>query len=445
MTFLFLRFYCFVLAILAIAWAIQAFNASQTRDDNFKVIQDVYAGQMRVVNYLISQSEDRGDAVERIGGVFAFDVTYIPAEEIAPGLLTEELNFYTRQDAEQAEENGFFVISQLPTKDGYVRFGPLPELVAPSLSAQLVGLGLLLLLAAIAIAILLRPMVKQLSRVEKTAMAIAGGDLTARIDESRTGSARRMASSFNFMAEKTAKLLESQRQLLHCVSHELRTPIAKLRFAIDLIRDATSEQELETRLQGMEGATDELQTLVDELLGYVKLESMESRLQLEHCNLKEILERQIRTCRELFPKITFSSCDNIEEGNVLIHADRIMLERVFSNLLGNAARFARSRVNITVHCGEGVQQILVEDDGCGISESDREKIFEPFAGVHEEKSGTGLGLTIVKKIVENHESKIEVGESPDGGCRITLHWASGDFRASADGTGADASMTAETE
>lgn len=421
MTSQFLRFYLCVVATLAVAWGIQAYNQSQTKDENFQVVQDVYAGQIRLVNEVVSRSENRYLTVESLKPLYAFDMRYVAPQYIEDD-LQNEFNFYKKTDGTE-EENGIRVIAELPTKDGYVDFGPLPELIAPSRSAQLIGWAFVLFLAALAIALLLRPLVHQLRLVEKTAMAIADGSLHARIDESKSGSAKKMARSFNLMAEKTEKLLATHRQLLQCVSHELRTPISKLRFGVDLIRAANSDQEKSERTRDMELAIDELYILVDELLGYVKLDTMETRLSIEECNLKDIVQRQFENFKPLFPQIEFTLDDHVELGDVTVQADRVMLERVVANLVGNAARFAQSRVRFSTIEQEEHLTIAIDDDGHGILERDREKVFEPFVGADEKKTGTGLGLTIVRKILENHDSKILLQESEWGGCRATISWS----------------------
>ncbi|MEC9093599.1 MAG: ATP-binding protein [Planctomycetota bacterium] len=435
MTYQFLKFYLGVLAILAVAWLVQAFNAQQIQDENFKVVQDTFKGQVRLVNYLVSKTEASGrrELVEQRlslqkegrGGLFKFKMRYVPPDEPrvleAKAELKQELNFYEVKDG-PPEWRGLHVISELSTKDGYVDFGPLPELQSPSFSAQAFGLSIVLFLSAIAIALLLRPLVNQLSLVEKTAMAIADGNLSARINEKKAGSAREMAQAFNFMAEKTDKLLASHRQLLQCVSHELRTPISKLRFGIDLIRDAENDRDIGVRVNNMEAATDELEKLINELLSYVKLDSVGADLHLEDCNLKEISERQFEVYQSMFPNIEFSFSDAAADRETVWHADRIMLERVIANLIGNAGRFARSKVKVTSCLLEGIPGLVVEDDGCGIPEIDREKVFEPFCGIHEERSDTGLGLTIVRKIVENHDSVVGIQESKFGGCSVFIQW-----------------------
>lgn len=414
MTFLFLRFYFCVLAILAVAWMIQAYNASQIKDKNFQVVQEAYGGQVRLVSDLVSKAEDRVEEIEALKPMFDFGLTYVAPEVVKDDLNSEWVFF--------ENENGVHIISELPTQDGYVVFGPLPELIAPSLSAQLFGLAIVLLLAAMAIALILHPVVKQLRVVEKTAIAIAGGQYQARVDEIMVGSAKQLAQAFNLMAEKTEKLLGSQRQLLQCVSHELRTPISKLRFAIDLGRSAGTEEEFASRLVTMETATDELETLVNELLGYVKLDSKQTDLNVELCNLKEMIARQFDLHQDLFPHIHFEMSEAIDSDEFTIEADRVMLERVFANLIGNGAKFAESHVRVSAEPSISGLSIRFEDDGCGIPAESREAVFAPFRVDHHEQSGTGLGLTIVQMIVETHGSKIEITDSELGGCCVVLDW-----------------------
>lgn len=420
MTSQFLRFYFCVLGILALAWGIQYYNAQQTNDDNTQVVRNVYLGPMRLVKYIIATSNNRREDLARLNAAFEFPVGFLPPDQVNPEDVREELVFH--QDV-----SGLYLISALDNQEGYVVFGPLPELVSPSQSAQLAGLAVLLVLAAIAIALLLRPLVNQIRLVEKTAQAIAAGDLNARIDEQKAGSAVRMARSFNIMADKTTKLIESQKQLLQCVSHELKTPISKIRFAMDLLRNTADDTQREKRLDSLEVATTEMETLITELLGFVKLDSLEPVLHTEDCNLKDICQRQFDFHQSLFPDIRFEMGDGFQGSEPMVRGDRVMLERVFANLIGNAARFARSRVQVLSVIDDGRLRIHVDDDGCGIDPGDRERVFEPFTRINEDRSGYGLGLTIVRKILENHGARIELETSELGGTSVRIGWPNDGF------------------
>ena len=133
-----------------------------------------------------------------------------------------------------------------------VRFGPFPSFERIEQKAATTTLALVLLPAALAIALLLRPVARQLRKVEHAAQAIAAGDLSARVDERRVRSAKSLAHAFNHMASRTEALVRTQRELLQAVSHELRTPLSRIRFAIDLIETAKDDEERKRRLESLD-------------------------------------------------------------------------------------------------------------------------------------------------------------------------------------------------
>lgn len=112
-----------------------------------------------------------------------------------------------------------------------------------------------------------------------------------------------------------------------------------------------------------------------------------------------------------------------------LSADRALLRRAVQNLLGNALRHAHSRVVVQLREAPGGVRIAVEDDGPGVPESQRERIFEPFSRLDETRSkssgGYGLGLAIVRRIAERHGGRIACGAAALGGARFELElpWA----------------------
>lgn len=309
------------------------------------------------------------------------------------------------------------------------RFGPFPSYDRVNQRILTMTLFVVLLIAAVAIALLLRPVAKQLGVIENAAQAIADGDLSARVDETRTGSAQQLASTFNHMAGRLETVLGTQRELLQAVSHELRTPLSRIRFAIDLIRDADNDNERNERLDTLDLASDDLNELVKELLNYVRLEDADQQQAREDISFRESCTTLFSRHATLYPDIKFTIGEiNGQEpagcDDVVIHANRAAWYRAIGNLLSNAGRFAHS--NVTVNARDDGVQVTIDvcDDGPGIPESDRERAFEPFTRLDKATSpnGVGLGLAIVRRIVTQHDGAIVIGDSDAGGCRIVTSW-----------------------
>ncbi len=305
-----------------------------------------------------------------------------------------------------------------------LRFGPLPSFDDVERSVWSTTLAVTLVLIALAIALLLRPVARQLRRIEGAAKAIAAGDLTARVDERRANAAKPLADAFNQMASRIETLLRTQRELLQAVSHELRTPLSRIRFAIDLVENAKTDEERQQRLRSLEAATDDLDELVDELLNYVRSESSESSGAPEPVVVEESIELLIQKHATLHPTIQFGVTH--PKGQVSHHVivDRHAFLRSIGNLLSNAGRYAKSRVDVEVHQEENLIAIDVNDVGVGVPAEEWQRILEPFVQLDKESNGgsVGLGLAVASRIVNQHGGTIEVATSDTGGCRMRTTW-----------------------
>ena len=232
------------------------------------------------------------------------------------------------------------------------------------------------------------------------------------------------------MGERIEALLAAQRNLLHSVSHELRTPIARLEFALELLRSKAADPALEGRIDAMEGDLRELNALVTELLGMTKLSGQLNALQsgqavlarapfaigpaLQSCVAALAFEPAARQLRSHF---------DAELGD--IDGVARLFERAVGNLLRNALKYGEQTVQLSARrVGPGLLEVVVEDDGPGIPEDERERVFEPFYRLDRSRDrasgGFGLGLSIARQAVQLHGGTLVVDGSPLGGARFVL-------------------------
>ncbi|MYM35056.1 hypothetical protein GTP38_11990 [Duganella sp. FT94W] len=252
---------------------------------------------------------------------------------------------------------------------------------------------------------------RDLQALSKMADDFGHGNLSARADVAR-------GASIAPLAGRIAALLEARKHLLHAVSHELRTPIARLEFGMELLRErhAGDDEALQRRLQAMLADVEELKALVEELL---------SLNQLDHA---EAMPRQafaptplLRACTppQGAHEFNASIADDLGE----LHGDARLLARAINNLLGNAAKYAQSRITLTATRGEQLH-IVVEDDGPGIPADARAQVFEPFYRLTRQADhaagGYGLGLAIAARAIRLHGGDILIDASPLGGARFTV-------------------------
>ena len=326
-----------------------------------------------------------------------------------------------------------FIVAPLSDQSLVLRFGPLPNFDDVEQRILAKSTAIVLLVTALAIAILLRPMARQLRRVEEAARAISTGDLSARVDESKVRSARPLAEAFNHMATRTETLLRTQREILQAVSHELRTPLSRIRFAIDLIETAKNDDDRAKRLRSLDDAATELDDLVGELLRYVRLESAEQVQDRATLSLKESFQTLIDDHAALFPNVIFE-LSNLPDDSATVQVDSAAFHRAIGNLLRNAGRFAESQVMVSASSANGMVTVSIDDNGPGIPVEDRDRVFEPFTRLNgnAETQGVGLGLAIVRRIVMQHGGNVTIHSSCSGGCTIETTWpeSSPDFTSS---------------
>ncbi len=421
MTRLFFRFYLGVIFTLFVAWIIQAYVfRGTTLSANIKVVEDALGGgALSARDDLVDGGEDRFDiTLKEVQTRFAYPVSIVKRSDRPTSQVTRG-----RLDRGEAVLRGNHIVAAIPDTDLLVELGPLPQFAGPTERDILLGLGSVFLLVAGAIAILLRPVVRQLRTVERTALAIADGDLSARIDEGKHRRTLPIANAFNTMANRVETSLRSQKELLQLVSHELRTPLARIKFASELVRSAEDNESREQRIDAIDEATDRLNSLVSELLDYTRYDAgTKEDTQLETLQLDDLVGEAIALHAPLFPEIQFSFSD--DSDHIEIHTFRVGLLRAINNLISNAGKYANSQVIVQITRAGDQCLIHVDDDGVGIQPEDRDAVFEPFNRLSNSgPPGNGLGLALVKRICRRLGGDVSVDQSTLGGARFSIHIA----------------------
>ncbi len=442
MKILFLRFYIGVIVILAGAWLLQTWLYDRLAPQYAELARDVYFGGVRIARqkYLFGEMlERRGDKGARqrlfdeISQEYDFPVQLVerdpkkyPRWDIAPDSPEFERDpryggLHLCDGLDHGFGEGGFIMARLEKdRKEVLVFGPLPKLVGPPVFERVMGVGTVLAMCAVGIALLLRPVSKQFQLVESTAQQIAGGDLTARIGkEGRVGSTK-LAGAFNNMADRTETMVRTQKELLQAVSHELRTPLSRIHFGIDLIRDAPPG-EREEKLKALELASDDLDKIVSELMSYVRMENAPTPEPSEIV-VADAIDMLFEKQAIISPNVQLSRGDGVNAG-LSVSVDPDGFDRAMQNLISNAAKYGKGKVRVEAKTTADHVVIDVDDDGPGIAESDRDRVFDPFVRLSQSSgTGVGLGLAIVRRIANRNGGDIEIAESPLGGCRVRTTW-----------------------
>jgi two-component system sensor histidine kinase RstB len=308
------------------------------------------------------------------------------------------------------------------------QFNPYP----PELLVLIAFLGLCLI--GLVVYLLVRRLEYRLRGLEAAATQIAQGSLETRVPATGADSVGRLASAFNGMAEHLQRSLTIQRELVRAVSHELRTPVARLRFGLEMIGDASTPEARHKYMVGMDNDIQDLDKLVDEMLTYARLEQGSPTLNFQRIDLNALIDQVIA---ELAPlrasvKVTRGECITVSENasqemTAWVEAEPRYLHRALQNLVSNAMRHAESEVRIGFQLSQDRCRIDVEDDGPGVPESAWERIFTPFMRLDDSRTrasgGHGLGLSIVRRIIHWHAGRALIGRSQTlGGACFSLAW-----------------------
>lgn len=281
-------------------------------------------------------------------------------------------------------------------------------------------LGISVLLVGPAIYFLIRPMERRIQDLSHATEQFGRGELETRAEVVKDDALGDLTSTFNTMADEIKRLVEGQMELLRAVSHELRTPLARLFFVIDDAEAATSLDEKDEHLRKIQGTLTEMNDLVEELLTFVRMDSEQIEEMIETVSVEAVFDEVAVTMKDLRSNLdvqTNVACDTVRGIPRYFH-------RAVLNLGTNAARHAANRVIMTCTYEENYVEVMVEDDGPGVPENLREQILEPFARADTSRSsrigGVGIGLAIVKRVMDLHGGRISIDDSLTGGARFTL-------------------------
>jgi len=282
---------------------------------------------------------------------------------------------------------------------------------------SLVLIPLALLIAGGIAVMLARP----IRRMDKAIKELGEGSYEQEISIDGPGNLRILGQRLDWLRTELKELNEQKQQFLRHVSHELKTPLTAIREATELLNDgiggALSAQQAEiTHI--LKDNTIRLQRMIENLLNYTKLESIQPKLDLQQVNLPGLIDKVIHAHA--------LSIRNKQLGietafNLLkIIADQEKLTIIMDNLIANAVQYSPDHGHIKICSSEDKNQFIIEviDNGPGLEKADQEKLFDPFyRGTTLRKSlisGSGLGLAITKDLVAAHGGSIKLAPSVKG-------------------------------
>ena len=329
------------------------------------------------------------------------------------------------RDNTSVENSSIRVLAPTEIQDTVVDLGPIPLFNWFPLNLIISITLISMFLISLGVYALIFPLERKLQLIQSGITKVREGKLNTKVKVVGEDEIAHLAATFNSMTEHIRRLIESQRELTRAVSHELRTPVARIRFAVDMLADTDDYDDRMSQRDYIDQDIESLNGLIDEILTYAKLEEGSPKMDWEDVDLQELVSQIVRETNALGKPVTVK-VGKVQKG-VFAQADRRYLHRVLQNLAGNATRYAESTIIISAGLEKNEAFISVEDDGQGIPEKDREKVFIPFARLDDSRTrasgGYGLGLSIVSRIAFWFNGRMSVDESPTlGGARFIMTW-----------------------
>lgn len=281
---------------------------------------------------------------------------------------------------------------------------PPPPWPVQSIAATMIAI----LMTSLGAGLVARRVTRPLSKLAAAAGEAARGGAAPRVPEEGPDDVRRAANAFNAMTDQVTRTMESQRQLLSAVGHDLRTPITAMRINTEFVEDEDTRERLTKNIE-------ELQELTEAVLSAAKGVGWE---QMRRIDLAALAESLCADLEEMEKPVNWTPHD---AAPLTCRPNEI--RRAVRNLIENAIAYGK-RADVRLEETPVKYEIVVEDEGPGIPDAQRERVFEPFVRLEESRSaetgGTGLGLTLVKAIAQSHGGSIRLENRPERGLRAIL-------------------------
>ena len=261
-----------------------------------------------------------------------------------------------------------------------------------------------------------RVFARPIERVTRTAAALRAGTREARTGMSGDDPVGVLGRTLDEMAESIQAEREFERRLTADVAHELRTPLQAIQATVEAIQDGVLPAE---KLEVVHDETVRLGRLADSILELSRLENRSVQFRMAPIDPAIPLMRAVDAHRALFESLELALTTEVEEGSC-VNADMDRLTQAFSNLLSNAARYTPAGGSVDVRLVSDPRQVTVSvsDSGIGIPEEERDRIFTRFwrsdAARERSRSGFGVGLAMVREIVDQHDGSVSFTSNEPG-------------------------------
>ncbi|MCV7206657.1 sensor histidine kinase [Mycolicibacterium peregrinum] len=279
---------------------------------------------------------------------------------------------------------------------------------------------LVIAVVAVVTYVLVKRSLRSVDAIRARVAEISTSDLAERVPQPDShDEIAALADTMNKMLARLETGHNAQRQFVGDASHELRSPLATIISALDVAQAHPELLDQDLLEQTLVPEAQRMQSLIDDLLLLARADEQGLQLRMEELDLGPVIETDADRLRRATRLAVHTDI-----GETRLSGDARALARVLRNLTDNAARHAHSRIDVTSREQDGTVELIIADDGPGIPESDRLRVFDRFVRLDSDRSrnggGTGLGLAIVSEIVAAHGGSIAMTERPGGGTAVRV-------------------------
>lgn len=386
-----------------------------------EAVEEIYEDPEKFENfndgiYYIKYNEQN----EIIAGKFPKDF------DIALAFSIEDINIY------QVENKKFlYYDTRLQDEDNWIRgIYPLGKVQKEIETLWNIAIALSVLFIIFVVIVgyrIIKNAFKPVKQISNTALEIKRSkDFSNRIEleDSNDDEIHKMASTFNEMLDTVEEVFIHEKQFSSDVSHELRTPITVILAQSDYaLQYSDTLEETKESLEVINRHAKRMTNLINQIMELSKLER-QKEIEKEKINLSNIVLQLLEDYKPLLESKNLNLIYNVEK-DIRIQGNKIMLERVFLNILMNAVKFTKTNIEVSLTREDKTAVLKIRDNGIGISEENKKFIWERFFQVNdsrnkEENKGSGLGLSMVKKIVDLHSATIDLESELEQGTCFTI-------------------------
>lgn len=364
-------------------------------------------------NQVILSSIPELPAKKNVDFKFLWSIKNIPSKK-----------YYYQISIIDSDDSAFLLITRV-SKDKNAKRPPIGML-----GSLMIFLFVIAFICFIIIILIFKSISKSIISLEKETLDIANGDLSVQIQTEQKPSSNEITSICESLEKMRLSLVEAQNQqnkFIMGISHDLRTPVAVIKGYIEALSDGviSEKDELTNAYSLISCKTDQLDSMIDSLINFMKMNYKEFREQLSKDSITNLIQdfaNDAKSSGNVYNRKVITNINLSED--YIIPLNKSLISRAFENLLSNALRYTKSNDTITISAekiGNSIE-FKIADTGIGIEKDELNQIFNLFyRGTNSRREeGMGIGLSVVKSVMDTHNWKIDVESEKDQGTCFTI-------------------------